>query len=164
MRTLVCAAGCWIGVALVFAQDEPPMPKLAKRFGFEVNLLQFPQKAPKEALQSAVKALESKRTNYLIAQIADPRYVDGVIVEYKKFFQKGPDDAKAFLAFDRLVREVNGYYVEDPQLLTELRRFAKEGEWETMDDKASASVKALPGRKVFMRKLEGRWFLENRQQ
>ena len=118
----------------------------------------------KEALQSAVKALEGKRVNYLVAQIADPAYVDNSIAEYKKFFQKGPEAGKTFLAFDRLVREVTTYYTEDPELLNELRRFAKDGEWDAKEDKASATVKALPGRQVFMKKLEGRWFLENRQQ
>src|SRR5262245_9733171 len=160
---LACAAG-WFVVSMLAAQDEPAPMKLNKRFGFEVDQFQFPQKAPKEALQSAVKALEARRVNYLIAQLADPAYVDGTIAEYKKFFQKGTENAKQFLAFDRLVREVTGYYTEDPELLNELRRFVKEGEWDAKEEKASATVKALPGRQVFMRKLEGRWFLENRQQ
>lgn len=158
--------GCVVGglvVAAALAQEEP-VGKLFKRHGFEPNLNQFPQKNPKEALQAVVKALESKRVNYLVAQLADPVYIDGLIAEYKKSYQQGPDEAKSALAFDRLVREVTGYYAEDPQLLAELRRFAKEGEWEATDAKASAAVAALPGRKVFMKKLEGRWFLENRQQ
>ena len=41
---------------------------------------------------------------------------------------------------------------------------ARFGEWDAKEDKASATVKALPGRQVFMKKMEGRWFLENRQQ
>jgi len=147
----------------LYAQDDPPAGKLAKRYGFEVNLF-FSQKTPQEALQSVVKALENKRVDYLLAQIADPLYVDTIIDDYKLFFAKGKDQGKSLLAFDRLVREVTSYYQDDPQLLQELRRFVKEAEWEAMEDKASASVKALPGRKVFMRKLENRWFLENRQQ
>jgi hypothetical protein len=125
--------------------------KLAKRYGFEANTDFYPQKTPQEALASAVKTIENKRVDYLLAQLADPKYVD--------------DDAvRTFLAFDRLVKETGEYYLEDPTMLKELRLFVKEGEWESGETQASAAVKTIQGRKVFLKKVEDRWFLENRQQ
>ena len=44
-----------------------------------------------------------------------------------------------------------------------LKRFAKEGMWKTEAAKAVCTLKALPGRQVFMRKVQNRWFLENKQ-
>ena len=146
---------------ILSAQDEV---KLGKRYGFDANLNFYPQKTPQEALLSMVKAIESKRIDYLLAHLADPRFVDETVTEYKSSIRQGGDQAKVFLAFDRLVSETTQYFLEDPTLMKELRRFGKEGEWEANETQATGTLKTVQGRKVFLRKIEDRWFLENKQQ
>jgi len=138
--------------------------KLGKRYGFDVNVPFYPQKTPQEALLSISKASDNNRVDYLLAHLADPRFVDETVARYKDSVPQGSEKAKVFLAFDRLVKETGQYFLEDPSLLKELRRFAKEGEWEINDNQAVGSLKSIQGRKVFLRKLEDRWFLENKQQ
>jgi hypothetical protein len=146
---------------LAGAQEQE---KLVQRYNLEFSLSQYPQKTPQEALQSIVKAYDSKRMDYLLAHLAEPRFVDETVANYKNSLREGTEKSKQFLAFDRLVSEATQYFLEDPMLLKELRRFAKDAEWETSDGQAVGSLKTVQGRKVFLRKYEGRWFLENRQQ
>ena len=146
---------------LAGAQEQE---KLAQRFNLEVSQSQYPQKTPQEALQSIVKAYDGKRMDYLLAHLAEPRFVDEAVANYKNNLREGTEKSKQFLAFDRLVSETTQYFLEDPTLLKELRRFAKDAEWETNDGQAVGSLKTVQGRKVFLQKHEGRWFLENRQQ
>lgn len=135
---------------------------LAKRFGFDANEIRYSQKTPEDALKSVVAAIESKKIDYLVAQLADPSFVDGRIKEYMKS-QTGSDEARAQRAFTRLVQETRDHFLEDPLLVKELKLFAKDGTWKSEDKTAAATVKNLPDRQVFMRKLDNRWFLENKQ-
>jgi hypothetical protein len=159
MRRL-CLGLSFILVAIAAAQDQAP---LGKRYGFEVNLNYYPQKTPQETLLSIAKSFENKRVDYLLAQLADPRFVDETIADYKNNMRQGDDKAKVFLAFDRLVGETTQYLLADPTLLRDLRRFGQEADWETNDKQAIGTLKTIQGRKVFLRKLADRWFLENKQ-
>src|SRR5438876_7020446 len=47
------------------------------RHGVAPELKSFPQATPKEALASVLKAVEMKRFDYLLAQLAEPDWVDG---------------------------------------------------------------------------------------
>jgi hypothetical protein len=143
------------------AQDQD---KLAKRYGFDVNLTFYPQKTPQEAILSVVKAAQNKRIDYLLAHLADPRFVDDTVAEYKNSVLKGSGQVKTFLAFDRLVTETRDYFLEDPTLLKGLRLFGKEAEFDATETQATGTLKTIQGRKVFLRKLGDRWFLENKQQ
>ncbi len=160
MRT-GCLLVSFAVAGFVGAQDQD---NASKRYGFDLNLAFYPQKTPQETILSVVKAIENKRMDYLLAQLADPRFVDEAVAAYKTTIRQGSDKAKVFLAFDRLVVETAQYFLEDPTLLKELRAFGKEGEFETSDTQASGTLKTVQGRKVFLRKLEDRWFLENKQQ
>jgi hypothetical protein len=136
--------------------------RLASRYGYDVIENKYPQKSPEDALASAVKAIETKKFDYLMAQLADPIYVDKKIEEYKKLFA-GKEESRTLLAFDRLTKETAKYFQDDPLLVKELKRFAKDGMWKTETAKAVCTLKTLPGRQVFMRKVQSRWFLENKQ-
>jgi hypothetical protein len=160
MRWL-CVGFLFVQLTVVSAQEAE---KLNKRYGLDVNLIAYPQKTPSEALLSIGKAVENKRMDYLIAHLAEPRFVDESVANYQSAIRQGGDKAKRFLAFDRLVMETTQYFLDDPTLIRELRRFGKEAEWETTDNQAVGTLKAIQGRKVFLRKYEDRWFLENRQQ
>ncbi len=163
---LVLAAGLTAGAT---AQDEekkqPPMNP--PRYGFDYSPQLYPQGSPKDAMKSIVRAIDARRLDYMLAQLADPKFIDGQIAEYRKQIQnqkKGNEEAQTFFAFDRLVRETAEYYLNDPILVKELRRFAKHAAWEENEDLATGTVKEVPARKVFLRRIGDRWFLENRQQ
>lgn len=168
MRTLTSRAG-WILLALLMlsassnAQEEkkksPP-----RRFGFDVDETTFPQQNPKDAMTSIATAIERKKVDYLLAHLADPLYVDYWVEQYKKDFPQGKDEGKRLLAFDRLVKETNNYYQNDPLIAKDLRIFAREAKWEEMDDLAVGTTDKVPARKIYLRKIGDRWFLENKQQ
>jgi hypothetical protein len=126
-------------------RDAPP-----PRYGIEADLEVYPQDTAKAGLASAVKALDAKKFNYLAAQLADPDAVD------KRVQELGG-------RFESYVKLVVDRYNLDPEALRELRRFASEGEVNESGDAAIVSHKEIKGRQVFLRKVNGRWFLEDRQ-
>src|ERR1700687_2222202 len=83
--------------------------KLTKRYSFDVNLDLYPQKTPQEALLSLARAVDNKRVDYLLAHLADPRFVDDAVAANIKTIPQGSEQAKLFLAFDRLVSETTHY-------------------------------------------------------
>ncbi len=160
MRSLSIMVVLVNGAALA-AQEAAPS-KLAERYNIKVNQEFYPQQMPQEALKSIVKAVQNNRVGYLMAHLADPAFVDAKVDAYRSSFP-GKEEARALLAFSRLVRETEEHFRNDPGLLKELRQFATDGEWKTEDATASATVKGIFGRSLFMKKVEDRWFLENRQ-
>jgi hypothetical protein len=148
--------------ALVLSGPIAAQTSSGARYGFDVLESKYPQKSPETTLASAIKAIETKKFEYLMAQLADPVFVDKKIDEYKGLF-KGKEESRTLLAFERLGKETAKYFQDDPLLVKDLKRFAKDGMWKTEADKAVCTLKALPGRQVFMRKMKDRWFLENKQ-
>lgn len=167
-RNMTRPARCGIILAFVIlcaaasAQDEGK--KSPRRFGFDVDDITFPQKTPKEAMTSIAKALERKKVDYLLAQLADPAYVDYWVDQYKDDFPLGKEEGKRLLAFDRLARETNRYFENDPLIVKDLRAFAKLAEWKEEEGVAIGTVETIPARKVFLKKIGDRWFLKNEQQ
>src|SRR5262249_15157462 len=100
---------------------------------------------------SVIRAMEAPNIDYLMAHLADPEYVD----ERLKQHYRGE--------FDQLVKEATVKLRDDPGAVRELQRFLKEGDWQTDEKTASVRLKAVPDRQVFLRKIDARWFLENRQ-
>jgi hypothetical protein len=147
--------------ALSDAQDEK---KKAWRYGFDVDEVTFPQKSPDEAMASIVRAIDRQKVDYLLAQMSDPLYVDYWVLTYKKDVNVGKEEGKRLLAFERLVRETNTYFQNDPLIVRDLRIFAKEAKWEEKEDLAIGTTERVAGRKVFLRKIGERWYLENKQQ
>ncbi len=145
------------------AQDEVKK-KPAVRFGFEIDEVTYPQQSARDALKSIVVAIDRKRVDYMLAQLVDPAYVDYWVEQYKRDFVLGKEEGKRLLAFDRLTKETNQYFQSDPLIVKELRVFAKDAKWADEGEGAVGTVEAIPARKVFMKKIGERWFLENRQQ
>ena len=148
------------------AQDDvkkkPPEPP---RFGFLLDEELYAQRMPAEAMRAVVTAIDRRRVDYMLAHLTDPVYVDSWVNQYKKDFALGTDDGRRLLAFERLARETNLYYQNDPLIVKDLRVFAREAKWTEEGDTAVGVVeKTIPARKVFMKKIGERWFLENRQQ
>lgn len=165
---------------------------LRSRYNIEFNPIIYPQKTPQEALKSAVKAFDSDRYDYLLAHLADPKFVDARVAEYvtliygKDLLQKEEieiaresdpkkmkrlrvekdlrDRARFVVAFNRMVIETKKHHVEDPVLRKELRLMVREGEWDVEDDKATVTLKKVTTRKAIFRKRDDRWFQEERVQ
>jgi hypothetical protein len=134
------------------------------RFGVLLDAKDYPQAEPKEALASVVKAINLKQYDYLLAHLADPKYVDGKVEEFKKLTNpSAKDEARAFLAFQRLVKETAAHFTEDPAKVKDLKRFADKAEFTAKGNLATGTLKELPTRKVFLRKIDNRWFLEDRE-
>jgi hypothetical protein len=131
--------------AAVAAPETTP----EKRYGVEADLKTYPQDTPRDTLASVLKAIEGKRIDYLVAQLADPEWVD------RRVKDTGGK-------FDELVREAMARLVEDPGQARQLQRLLKEGEWDVKDDRASVILKDSKERSGYFRKEGGRWFLENR--
>lgn len=149
-----------LGQVLAGAAQEGP--NLNERYGVKVNLEVYPQQMPQEALQSILKAINNNRVGYLLAHLADPDFVDAKVEAYKSDF-KGKEETRALLAFGRLIRETEEHFRSAPSSLKELRLFAMEGEWKTEEAAAVATAKSIFGRSLFMKKVQNRWFMENRQ-
>jgi len=117
------------------------------RYGVALDTKTYPQSTAKEALASAIKAIEAKKFSYLVAHLADPYFVDDRVKRiYGGKFDEQVDDTKARL---------------DPVIVKQLKRFAKEGEWEVEKTTATVTHKDLKDRVVHLTKKGDRWYLEH---
>lgn len=65
--------------------------------------------------------------------------------------------------FRQLVRDVQDQLAEDPQVLKDLRRAARIGEFTAGDPVTRVGIPNVTDRVVFVRKHGDRWYVENRQ-
>jgi hypothetical protein len=122
----------------------------AARYGVEADLKTYPQGTPKETLASVLKAIDTKRIDYLLAHLADPQFVD------RRVKENGG-------RFDVLLDETKAKLLDDPGAAKQLRKFLSDGEWKVEENNATVKLKDVPDRAVYLRKLGDRWFLENRR-
>jgi hypothetical protein len=139
--------------------------KPVARFGIVLDIKKFPQKTPKEALGSVLKAIGERQFDYLLAYLADPTFVDQRISMLAA--QLGPDvneNQKQAAAFGRLVQTVTDGFREDPSKVRDLQLFFGEGEWTESSSSAEAVVKSLPARRVFMKlAAPDRWVMMDKE-
>jgi len=126
-------------ISVVALAADPP----AKRFGIDADLKAFPQATPDETLASILKAIEMKRADYILAQLADPTFVDRRIKE---------------TSYDELLAETTSKLIADPGAAKLLRSFADKGTWTKEETAASVTLKDSD-RIVSFRKIGGRWFV-----
>jgi hypothetical protein len=143
---LVVAAA---GLTAVHAQDKDKAT--SRRYGVVLDLNRYPQAAPKDTLASVLQAIDNRRLDYLLAHLVDPEFVDERVKKVRGNFEEVVKEARAKLA-------------DNSELVKDLRRFLKEGEWNTTETTASVGLKDVKDRMAFFRKIESRWYLENRQQ
>jgi hypothetical protein len=118
------------------------------RFGIAPDLKTYPQGTPKEALASVLKAIDAKRFDYLVAQLADPAFIDEQVKRNNGGrFADQVEDTRSRL---------------DPGAVKLLRRFLSDGDWLEGDPEVCVRLKDVPDRCLYLRKLDGRWYLENR--
>jgi hypothetical protein len=137
-----------VGSLSPITAQAPKSTLPTKRHGIELDLDKFPQATPKDTLASLLKAIELRKIDYLLAQLADPEYVDRRV----KQVHAGK--------FDGMVEETTAKLANDPGAIKKLRRFLSDGVWDTQEAAASARLADAPER-VHFRKIGDRWFFEN---
>jgi hypothetical protein len=145
MRVVVAVLAGVIGVAPSLAQE----PKVAPRYKVEADLKTYPQGSAKEVLASVLKALDNKRIDYLLAHLADPKWVDERVAIFGGKFAEVLKEARTQLA-------------DNPAEVKLLRRFLEKGEWQLDEATATVRLADIADRRVYLRKLDGRWFFESR--
>ena len=83
-KTLAVAVLLGAAGLAAFGQDAPLPP----RYGVPANLDLFPQDSPKAALSSVVRAVERGRTDYLVAHLIDPAFVDARVADRARLLEK----------------------------------------------------------------------------
>jgi hypothetical protein len=135
-----------------------------KRFGIELNTKNYPQATPKEGLESFLKALGEKEFRYMMAYLADPAFVDKRVTMFMaEMNPQLSEKEKKSLSFDKLVQRTTENFEQDPTKIKELQRFLKDGDWEEGDREAVAKLKNIQTRKVFMKKVDYGWVLQDRE-
>ncbi len=177
--------------------DEPPPKDVGKRYGVAPRVKAYPAGTPKEALRSAIAAIDRGDYTYLAGQLLDPKFVDGAVVERGLTFEKQtaaeltqlrefqranpeqvsdddrvPRDPGAFAAlvtlrardraFQQLARDLGQRLRDDPQLVKDMRRVARDGSFADADPAATATHPDLKGRSLYFKRYGERWFIENR--
>jgi hypothetical protein len=137
----------FLGLAAATAQPEAP----PARFGIYLNQRLYPQSTAREALGSVLAAIDRGRADYVLAQLTDPGFVDDRV----RRVHAGD--------FDGLVAEASLKLADNPGTIAVLARFLKEGDWQENEATATARLKDVPDRQVYLTKLGTRWYLENRQ-
>jgi hypothetical protein len=137
--------GVLLGLAGVLALAADA--RAEKRYGVAEDLKTFPQATPREALASALKAIDVGKLDYLLAQLAEPEFVDDRV----KRLYGGRFEAQVQDTRDRL----------DPGTVKLLRRFLKDGEWDVGKSEATVRLKGHRDRLVRLARAGGRWYLEH---
>lgn len=116
------------------------------RYGIAPDTAAYPQATAREALASVLKAAEAKRVDYIVAQLADPSFVDDRVKRlYAGRFAEQVEDTRARL---------------DPLTLKLLQRFLKDGDWQDDGKRATVRLKDHE-RRLHFKKDDGRWFMEH---
>jgi len=144
----------WITVALFATSGalwaQPVKGPRGERYGISAIRDVYPQSTPQETLASVVKAIDGRRMDYVLSQLADPDYVD----------QRVRDVHNG--RFSGMVDEATDKLAKDPGTVNRFRRYLKEGEWDVQDSTASVRLKDRPDVVAF-RKVGQWWYLDNRK-
>jgi hypothetical protein len=132
-------------VGLVFAVTLHAADS-GKRYGIDADAKTYPQTSPKECLTSILKAIENKRFDYLVAQLADPSFVDERVKRtFGGKFEEQVDDTRTRL---------------DPAAVKLLQRFAKDGEL-VGDAPPTLFLKDVKDRSVSFVKVGDRYYMQH---
>src|SRR5262245_57704269 len=140
---IVCVslAGSALGQEQPKEEPKVKVPKatvrdLSLRYGHLAKPDLLPQKTPEETVKSIARALGDERFDYLMAQLADPVYVDARVDKHEKTIRGGNEEGRRLLAFQRVVAEAKDHLFTDSALIRELRVFAQDAQWQVEDDRA----------------------------
>jgi hypothetical protein len=118
------------------------------RYGIALDVKSYPQSTAKEALTSVIKAIDDKKIAYLVAQLADPAFVDDRV---KRLYGG---------KFEEQVQDTQGRL--DPSTVKQLKRFLKEGKWTITSTSAVVQIDEIKDRCVRLVRKDSRWYMEHR--
>ena len=89
MRISLVLAILFGATSLAVAQPDKTAPQ--PRFGVAPNLVGYPQANAKDALNSAIRAIEREKYDYLAAHLLDAKFVDGRVADRAKLLETSVD-------------------------------------------------------------------------
>lgn len=135
-------------VSVVLLTPLGALAQDAKRYNVAPDTKSYPQSTPKEALTSVLKAIDDDKFSYLVAHLADPKFVDDRVTRvYAGKFSEQVADTKARL---------------DAATVKQLRKFLKDGKWDLQKTTAVVELEDVKDRVVRLVKRDGRWYLSHR--
>ncbi len=165
---------------------QPLGKEVPRRFDVLHNPDLYGQATAKEALTAVLRAIERERYDYMAAHLLDPAFVDGRLAITQEYFDRLAAEEVAGTAagqtltgkplLDRihdiatrrnvraLSEAMRRKVADDPDSVTDLKRFAREGKFDESGDSATATLPDVKDRALYFKKIDGRWFLENRRE
>jgi hypothetical protein len=181
MRPLITLSVSLVLAAVCAAQDAVP-----PRFDVLYNPDLYKQVTPQDTVKSVLTAIERDRYDYIVAHLLDPAFVDARLATTRTYFErvgadqvaataagatlKGADlenrvrDVGARLNFLDLASRVRKKLNDEPDNIKDLRRFARDGQFQSAGDTATATLKDVKDRALYFKLIDGRWFIENRKE
>ena len=182
MRPLIAALA---SLALAGAAAGQPDPVPA-RFDVFHNPDAYPQDTPQRALTSVLDAMGRDRYDYVVAHLLDPGFVDARLLATQAYFERAASDQLAGtlaaaslrgaaletrvrtlglrLNVQDLTNRIRHKLADEPDHLRDLRRFARDGQFQAAGETATATLPDVKDRALYFKKVGDRWFLENRKE
>jgi predicted transcriptional regulator len=110
----------------------------------------------------AEKKLEDLRKKQLANPLSVPKG-ERLPNEVQAFNAIIREEAKE-MGFQATIDEVKKKYAGDLSLVKELKRYLRDGEVGGSGDNAKITLKGVPGKAVFLVRVNNRWFIEDRQE
>jgi hypothetical protein len=180
MRPLFALAASVVIAAAAAAQDIPA------RFDVLYNPDLYKQDTPQETVNSILTAIDRGRYDYIVAHLLDPDFVDGRLATTRSYFErvaanqvaasaggatlKGADlenrvrDVGLRLNVQDLADRIRKKLTDEPANVRDLKRFARDGQFQTAGDTGTATLKDVKDRALYFKNIKGRWYMENRKE
>jgi len=182
MRHSIAFSAIFVLSSIACAQP----PDVKPRFDVLHNSEFYRQDTPQETLKSVVGAIGRDRFDYVIAHLLEPSYVNSRLLATQSYFERVASNQVAQTAGGRrlqgaelqariqqvgtsfnvkqLAEQMKLKLADESDNLKDLKRFAREGVFMDAGDTATATLKDVKDRALYFKKVEGRWFLENRKE
>lgn len=147
--------------------DVPP------RFDVLHNEELYKQDTPQNTLNSVLTALSRDRYDYVIAHLLDPALVDARMATNQTYFERVAAEQVAGTAVGQLLKgadlekrvkevavklnakhlgaQIKEKLADEPEILPELKRLAREGNFEVNGDEAKATLRDVKDRALFLK-------------
>jgi hypothetical protein len=182
MRPLLSLVSGLLVAGAAAAQPDAVPPR------FEVihNPDAYPQDTPQRTLTAVLEAIGRDRYDYVVAHLLDPAFVDARLGATQAYFERAAADqfagtlAGATLRgadletrvrtlglrhnVQDLTNRVRRKLADEPDHLRDLRRFARDGQFQAAGETATATLPDTKDRALYFKKVGDRWFLENRKE
>ena len=182
MRPVLVAAAALVLAGAAAAQPDP----VPARFDVIHNPDAYPQDTPQRVLTSVLEAIGRDRYDYVVAHLLDPAFVDARLLATQAYFERAAADQLAGtvaatslspaalearvrtlglrLNVQDLANRIRHKLADEPDHLRDLRRFARDGQFNAAGEAATAALPDVKDRALYFKKVGDRWFLENRKE